>query len=159
MQTFLPYPSIQASLRCLDNKRLGKQRVEAMQIINALTDGSAWSNHPAVLMWKGYIPTLKYYHNCAIDEWVARGFNNTMEKIPPMGKIIKPWYLGVSKFHASHRSNLLRKDPEFYSQWGWQVEHNLFYLWPENKNRSFRVVVPYWFKDELKKIKKIKKRR
>lgn len=36
MQTFLPYPSIIKSLRCLDNKRLGKQRVETLQILRAL---------------------------------------------------------------------------------------------------------------------------
>ena len=39
MQTFLPYKSFVKSLNCLDNKRLGKQRVEAMQILNAITQG------------------------------------------------------------------------------------------------------------------------
>ena len=37
MQTFLPYPDIQKSLESLDNKRLGKQRVESYQIISAIT--------------------------------------------------------------------------------------------------------------------------
>ena len=36
MQTFLPYPNFADSLDCLDYRRLGKQRVEAFQIINAL---------------------------------------------------------------------------------------------------------------------------
>jgi hypothetical protein len=31
VNTFLPFASIEASVRCLDNKRLGKQRVEAYQ--------------------------------------------------------------------------------------------------------------------------------
>jgi hypothetical protein len=31
VNTFLPFPSFEASARCLDNKRLGKQRVEAYQ--------------------------------------------------------------------------------------------------------------------------------
>ena len=39
MQTFLPYPSFTRSLACLDNKRLGKQRVEAKQILMALEFG------------------------------------------------------------------------------------------------------------------------
>ena len=36
MQTFLPYSDINESLRVLDDKRLGKQRVESLQIINAI---------------------------------------------------------------------------------------------------------------------------
>ena len=35
MQTFLPLPSMGDSVRCLDDKRLGKQRVEAFQILKA----------------------------------------------------------------------------------------------------------------------------
>ena len=37
MQTFLPYEDFRESVRSLDDKRLGKQRVEAYQIISALT--------------------------------------------------------------------------------------------------------------------------
>lgn len=33
MNTFLPYPSFDESAKCLDYKRLGKQRVEAKQIL------------------------------------------------------------------------------------------------------------------------------
>ncbi len=35
VNTFLPFSSFEASVRCLDNKRLGKQRVEAYQARNA----------------------------------------------------------------------------------------------------------------------------
>lgn len=38
MQTFLPYKSFEQSAACLDNKRLGKQRVEVLQILKALPD-------------------------------------------------------------------------------------------------------------------------
>ena len=37
MQTFTPYSDFQASARALDNKRLGKQRVEVIQIVRAIT--------------------------------------------------------------------------------------------------------------------------
>ena len=36
MQTFLPYPDFKKSASCLDYKRLGKQRVEGLQILNAI---------------------------------------------------------------------------------------------------------------------------
>ena len=49
MQTFLPYPDFVASARCLDRRRLGKQRVEVLQLLRALlVPGSGWANHPAV---------------------------------------------------------------------------------------------------------------
>jgi lipopolysaccharide biosynthesis regulator YciM len=32
----MPYPSFVESAKCLDNKRLGKQRVEVLQILQAL---------------------------------------------------------------------------------------------------------------------------
>lgn len=54
MQTFLPYSSFKDSARVLDRQRLGKQRVENMQIITALLDPDyGWQNHPAVNMWRG----------------------------------------------------------------------------------------------------------
>ncbi len=37
MQTFTPYADFDASVQALDQKRLGKQRVEVIQIVRALT--------------------------------------------------------------------------------------------------------------------------
>lgn len=39
MQTFLPYDDVVKTMKCLDYQRLGKQRVEAMQIMKALKQG------------------------------------------------------------------------------------------------------------------------
>jgi len=48
VQTFLPYSDFENTVKCLDYRRLGKQRVEAMQILNCLQPGStsSWKNHP-----------------------------------------------------------------------------------------------------------------
>ena len=139
MQTFLPYISFTKSLQCLDNKRLGKQRVEAMQILNALEPGSTsrWRNHPAVKMWRGYEGHLSLYHDLAIVEWTRRGFKNNMKPRTsgyPIQFIMalldsKPEWL-TDKFCAAHRSNLLRKDPEFYGKYGWKEPNDLPYIWP-----------------------------
>jgi hypothetical protein len=46
MQTFLPYPDFRKSAEVLDRQRLGKQRVEGLQLINSLagiTNGKGWS--------------------------------------------------------------------------------------------------------------------
>lgn len=131
MQTFLPYASFQKSAACLDNKRLGKQRVEAMQILNVLQGKSkGWQYHPAVKMWKGYQPALRYYLRCMIQEWKHRGYKNTIP-IPRNTQVRFPPFVGNKKFHRSHRSNLLRKDKLYYSQFKWKVPDNLPYIWPK----------------------------
>ena len=37
MQTFLPYPSFTRSAAVRDDRRLGQQRVESLQVVRALT--------------------------------------------------------------------------------------------------------------------------
>ena len=136
MQTFLPYPDFERSAITLDWRRLGKQRVEAKQILNALKRQSGgWVNHPAVLMWRGYDEALKLYANAMILEWEERGYNNNMELYLATTDITYPSWLGNDKFHASHRSNLLRKDKEYYGQFGWAEPDDLPYYWPIAKEK------------------------
>lgn len=141
MQTFLPYPDIKKSLKVLDDKRLGKQRVEAYQIISAITgrpklDGTpykGWLNHPCSVMWRNYVPLLKEYLNASIDEWIERGFKNTMDKEDIDIVLDYPTWFGNEKFHNSHKSNLLKKDFEFYSQYRWNVDPSDPYVWMDDK--------------------------
>jgi len=135
MQTFLPYPDFEASVRCLDYRRLGKQRVEAHQILKALerhrsNKRGGWTNHPAVIMWEGYEDALTLYMNAAIREWMKRGYNNTMELAPVATDSEMPSWMGDEEFHASHRANLLRKDAAHYGRYGWTESPDLPYVWP-----------------------------
>ncbi|MBD3355039.1 hypothetical protein GF361_03565 [Candidatus Woesearchaeota archaeon] len=135
MQTFLPYPNIRKSLKALDSRRLGKQRVEAYQILNIIlkrTKSSGWKNHPAVKMWKKHPNALKFYLNTAIKEWISRGYKNTMSLEIIRGKVVFPIWLGNKKFHSSHKSNLLKKAPEFYKKLNWNVPSSLPYIWPKD---------------------------
>jgi hypothetical protein len=129
MQTFLPYPDFRKSLQTLDYRRLGKQRVEAYQIIRAIQFGGGYSRHPVVRMWHGHINALKHYYNLAIDEWVQRGYRNNMHKMKISGKVAYPRWFGRDEFHAAHRSNLLRKDPGYYGKFSWQEKPDIPYLW------------------------------
>jgi hypothetical protein len=69
-------------------------------------------------MWKGFDSALASYMDACIDEWIRRGYRNTMVRAGIELKALPPWF-GDEQFHASHRSNLLRKDLKFYSQYGW----------------------------------------
>lgn len=136
MQTFLPYPSFVESAKVLDMKRLGKQRVECKQILLALKGISkGWANHPATKMWRGYESSLAEYGMCICEEWLSRGYKDSL--LPVFEQWLarghhpfKPPWFGDEEFHRSHRSNLLRKMPEHYGQF-WPDERNdLPYVWP-----------------------------
>lgn len=141
MQTFLPYPDFHQTFECLDYRRLGKQRLEARQIWNIITKNTpkiGWANHPAVQMWRGYHRALALYHNLCIDEWVRRGYKNTMLKITlyPKRSILMPWWMGHKPFHASHRQTLLFKAPEHYSRFNWAETPKYEYWWPMKNLRE-----------------------
>jgi len=138
MQTFLPYSDFARSARVLDSRRLGKQRSEALTILRIVdhrTDKQGWRNHPAVLMWQGFPEALKLYLNNCLEEWAGRGFKNRipLEEIA-LRRLVLPWWLGREELHASHRANLLRKDPEFYGAYGWAEDPNLPYWWPTRED-------------------------
>lgn len=147
MQTFLPLPDFRESARVLDDKRLGKQRVEVLQILRALDGvGKPWSQHPAVRMWRGCEPALIQYGLRICYEWMGRGFIDSVcikleEKTNTLAawtaiimnrpeEIPMPKWFGNEKLHASHRSNLLRKNPTHYGQFGWSDPSDLPYHWP-----------------------------
>lgn len=134
MQTFLPYRSFTATAAILDRQRLGKQRVEVLQILKSLNgEGRGWKTHPAVLMWRNHEQTLIDYGVVICDEWIARGYKDTCrDKILSYRKVFpegtdRPSWLGDVLFHKSHKSNLKRKDPDYYQ---FDVPSDLEYVWP-----------------------------
>lgn len=142
MQTFLPQISFKESAVCLDNKRLGKQRVETMQIMKALLlPEYGWKNHPAVKMWKGCEFALLIYQRAICEEWSNRGFKDTCwlktkaiyEQYCPLTTDdykLPSWYFDED-LRLSHRSNLVRKDASYYSKQWPDVKDNLPYIWPK----------------------------
>lgn len=142
MQTFLPYQTFRESAAVLDNKRLGKQRVEAWQILRALTgESTGWVNHPATKMWRGYENYLVKYGAAICREWIYRGFNDSLmpkfldhyDNFPE----IRPWWYDFEPLHVSHQSNLYRKDPVFYARFA-SVGAELPYVWCD-PDGTFRV--------------------
>ena len=148
MQTFTPYSHFEATARALDTKRLGKQRVEVIQIVRALTvPGYAWASHPAVLMWKGYEEALGRYGLTMCEIWIKRGFGDTcartivhdlrtfgigsirsFEELAAAGAL--PGWLFDPKLLRSHQSALVRKDPAHYRPQFPEVPDDLDYVWP-----------------------------
>jgi hypothetical protein len=148
MQTFLPYADFDRSARVLDVKRLGKQRVEAIQVVRAVTwSGYGWAHHPAALMWRGYEEALGRYGLTCCEVWTELGFGDTcaatiatdlraagVDTIRTQAELaaagaLPPW-LGDEAVHRSHRSALVRKDPERYGPLFPDTPGDLPYRWP-----------------------------
>ena len=145
MQTFLPYSDFRRTAAALDVRRLGKQRVETLQILRALTfEDYGWRNHPAVTMWNGYTEALVTYGDAIIQAWQAAGFSDTVRpqlheflvaeplrtqrELKSLGRL-PPW-LGSRPLHRSHQAALVRKDPEHYRPLFPTVDAELPYVWP-----------------------------
>ncbi len=175
VNTFVLCDNVRESMRLLDNRRLGKQRVEAQQILRVLLDSKiiakhmglppqpigytiaddiaretwyknvyalyrkhdthfvvkgrvlkgGWSNHPMAIMWIGYEDALKEYINFCIDEWVSRGFKNTMltHKSPGGVPPVYPWWITNTTLINSHISAVLRKEYcRNEPRWYWAME-------------------------------------
>jgi len=149
MQTFLPAADFTDSARLLDSPRLGKQRVETLQILRAIElPDYGWANHPAVLMWRGRMPALVAYGLAMARVWQERGFaDSTASQIGEFAPKVEgvpqqelaaagllPSWLGEEELHRSHRSNLIAKDPGFYRErfadrFGAEPD-DLPYVWP-----------------------------
>ncbi|NEY36356.1 cytoplasmic protein [Streptomyces sp. PRKS01-65] len=151
MQTFLPHPGFRDSALVLDRRRLGKQRVEALQVLRGLiVPGYGWRRHPAVRMWVGYEEALVRYGLEVCRVWRERGHQDScaaslvagletwrpgtpVRDQPALAEAgeLPPW-LGDDAFHRSHRSALVRKDPAVYAEHFPGVPDDLPYVWPSS---------------------------
>jgi len=157
MQTFLPAPSFVASARLLDSRRLGKQRVETLQVLRALVwPVYGWKRHPAVSMWRGFTRALVHYGLAMCAEWNDRGHRDAVSaqlraftggrdigwaELRDEG-LLPPW-LGDADFHASHRAMLAAKDPGHYGpHFGGHRSTDPAYVWPPPVFGSWPIHAP-----------------
>ena len=150
MQTFLPYASFKLSAQALDDKRLGKQRVETYQVlmqllgVKLLTEETPWAwvpreaswKHPAMAMWAGHEGALVKYQEACCREWVGRGFSDTCwRKTQAVASLFpldyrNPEWVGDEEVHLSHQGNLLRKASGTYGPLFPQASAEAPYVWP-----------------------------
>lgn len=147
MQTFLISSSFWQTAECLDKKRLGKQRVEGLQILKAIRDPNyGWQNHPAVNMWRECPVALFEYTYIICEYWrEVRGYkdsiqNTLIKEFPLLHQEMyhKPtqrptWFLNkeiLDKVTSSHRAALLAKNHKHYNQFKWSDLPKIDYFWP-----------------------------
>jgi pyrimidine dimer DNA glycosylase len=148
VQSFLPYADFARTAAVLDSRRLGKQRVEAIQLLRGLTvPNYGWRHHPAVKMWAGYEEALVRYGLEICAAWTGSGRADTCaatlvrdlaagcgtaevrsQQDLAATDDLPPW-LGDEALHRSHRSALLAKDPGHYQKI-FDDPPGLPYVWP-----------------------------
>ncbi len=126
-------------------KRADKSKIDK-QTYRVVLGG--FSGHPAVKMWCGHEQSLKHYINACIDEWIARGYQNNMERYTssslfPFLVNDQPWWTKCPLFHQNHIVALLRKEYERSEPtWYWKNKsftkhvtsdmYNYGYIWPSH---------------------------
>ena len=161
MQTFLPYRNFSESAKALDNKRLFKQCVECLQIVNIIWRKRGWIpleykdgkprkgfwNHPAVCMWEAHPRMLLAYWDDCVVEAEKRGFkmlNIRTKKYklyniwlnkndePGLGLMYSPIY-DIPKWLTDEfcRSHQSNLVRKDPSYYLFDVPNNLPYIWPK----------------------------
>ena len=118
MQVFIVGSPLETA-RALDAKRLRKQIIECRQILDALNGNSAWSNHPAVLQYRGYEMWLRHYMRCLecyvrSNMMLSAFISNESDKIRP------EWH--TQEYFDQMKRRLYTKDKEHYKQWAYLGE-------------------------------------
>lgn len=141
MQVFMPYKSIIESVRCLDYRRLGKQRIEIKYMLEMLYGMWAYRKHPVVEMWEDYYVFLEIIYSASVREWISRGHTNTLPielEFVTGPVVLPPW---LEDYTYQYKGLLLYKDYDYYSK---KFDN------PEDIPRIPKI--PYLTKAEIKEI-------
>jgi hypothetical protein len=104
-------------------------------------------------MWEGHEYALAVYGWIMCNEWTHRGFKDSLTnyfverqayyiKLNKLfGKsMAEPWWMEdlevYGKVILSHRSNMLRKNADFYGKYNWKVSNDLPYMWLTSKKED-----------------------
>lgn len=94
-----------------------------------------WPHHPVSKMWRKHHYQLAEYGKIICLEWRGRGYKDKQLDviIEIQSHLVDtglPDWFGNRAFHLAHKSNLIRKKPEFYTPLFPGVKSNLPYIYP-----------------------------
>lgn len=119
----------------IDRKKYSRNEV-ILPLMGDTIFSMGFSHHPIVKIWVGFEDALRSYTNFCIEEWVDRGFSNTMKKFTISSKFQLPWWVYSEPVILAYKSNLIRKDPVFYGNKFPGISNNLLYIWPSMLEKS-----------------------
>lgn len=98
----------------LDARRLNKQIIECTQIEDALSEKSAWSNHPCTLQYWAHRKWLFLYARCLY--WYKNKDFKLAKRNSDLCDLIRPPF-HTREFFDQMKRRLYTKNPEHYKQW------------------------------------------
>jgi hypothetical protein len=134
MQTFWIDDDPRNTAKVLDWRRLGKQRVEVLQILRALAgETMGWRHHSLTRAWAGHVNALVVYGEAICLEWRQRcrkpcdrevcagdcSRDSCLSKIRAYangGPVVWPGWVDDPLIRLAYRAKLLRKKPEHYGR-------------------------------------------
>ena len=133
MQVFIVGSPLETA-RALDIRRLNKQIIEVKQILAALNGTDAWSNHPAVLQYRGYEMWLRHYMRCLecyvrSNMMLSAFISNESDKIRP------EWH--TQAYFDQMKRRLYTKDNNHYKQWAHLGESQENWYFVDNEWRKY----------------------
>ena len=105
----------------LDKRRLNKQIVECLQMLNAMEYKSRWSNHPCTLQYREHKHWLFDYMQC-LDAY-RNGDIKYAESISARCDLMRPSFQKEEFFNQMKR-RLYTKNNKHYKQWEHLGESN-----------------------------------
>ena len=136
MQVFIVGTPMETA-KVLDSLRLRKQIIEADQILSAIMGNGAWSNHPAVLQYRGYENWLKHYRNCLIH--YIRGHEVLADIESRYAELMRPeWH--CDEYFNQMRRRLYAKNPEHYAQWAHLGKSEENWYWSQDENKFIKYI-------------------
>lgn len=135
MQVFIVGTPFETAMS-LDSRRLRKQVVECGQIYEALTGKSKWSNHPAVLQYKGHEHWLKLYTYCLAWYYEKGGFIRALLYNDEALKFTPQFH--TQEYFDQMKRRLYTKDKEHYEQWAYLGESDVNWYWSHEKQEFIK---------------------
>ena len=145
---WIPFANFRMTTHVLDARTLGRQLFVCADVLETHVQSCRRKGHRAetlhALMWRDYPGAIIRMMVCALQEIRLRGYPQPLpdprtaegqrlylvgEEISSRLDEIPPW-LGSGSLHASHRSRLLREDPEWYMQFDWRELPSGDLEWP-----------------------------
>lgn len=145
MMLWLPHENFRDCARAMDSRTLTIQRFDAWRLLNMLTKGVpvGMKRNPTIRMWQEYPTWVAGYGMAICLEWELRS-----EKSSEITKLFEeyldvadltdtyPRWLGDSLLHSSHRSNMIKLDPDHYMKLWPGVIEGMPLAWPKEEGED-----------------------
>lgn len=142
MMIWLPFENFEECARSMDSRTLTIQRFDAWRLLHMLQHGvpAGMGQNATLRMWRDYPTWVAAYGMAICLEWektsdrpseLTQLFRDYLDVIDVTEDY--PRWLGDSMLHMSHRSNMIKLDPDRYMKLWPGVIEGMPLMWPKEE--------------------------